>query len=112
MDKSLLLFRGGVRSTVKKLSDGQEHTLYYKARTPNELAAYLGAERRGFGDNKEGDIQRQKMRAQFIAESLCNEDGTTLLTVAEAELIPNTLKPEICQFIVEGSEELGDTKKD
>lgn len=109
MDKALLLFRGGVRSVVRTLADGAEHTLHYKARTPNELAAYFGAEA-SYGDNEKDNVARQKTRARFIAESLCNEDGTPLLTVAEAELVPGTLKAEICQFIIAGSNEAGPEK--
>jgi len=109
MDKALLLFRGGVRSVVRTLSDGAEHTLYYKARTPNELAAYFGAES-SFSDDEKGNVARQKARARLIAESLCTEDGQALLTLAEAELVPGTLKAEICQFIIAGSNEAGPEK--
>lgn len=111
MDKSLLMFRGGVRSVVKTLADGNEHTLYYKARTPNELAAYFGAEST-FEDGEKGNVARQKHRAKFIAESLCTEDGAPLMTLAEAELIPGSLKAEICGFIVSGSNEAGVAKND
>jgi len=109
MDKALLLFRGGVRSVVRTLADGAEHTLYYKARTPNELAAYFGAEQ-SFGDGEKANVARQKARAKFIAESLCTETGEPLLTLAEAELVPGTLKAEICEFIVTGSNEAGPAK--
>jgi hypothetical protein len=107
MDKSLFMFRGGVRTITKKLADGTEHTIYYKAKTPNEIALFLGAEGRVPNDEK-GDLLRQEIRANFIADSLCNEDGSLLMTRADALLIPSTLKPEICQFIVTGSNEIGD----
>lgn len=111
MDKALLLYRGGVRSVVRTLADGAEHTLYYKARTPNELAVYFGAEST-FGDDEKGNLARQKARARFIADSLCTEDGEPLLTLAEAELVPGTLKAEICQFVIAGSNEAGPEKND
>lgn len=110
MDKTLLLFRGGVRSAIKKLADGAEHTLYYKARTPDEIALFLGAQRR-IADDAEGDIERQRQRAAFIAASLCTESGEPLLTVAEARMIPATFKPELCEMIVIGSNEVGDVGK-
>lgn len=109
MDKALLLYRGGVRSVVRTLADGAEHKLYYKARTPNELAVYFGAES-SFGDDEKGNLARQKARARFIADSLCTESGEPLLTVAEAELVPGTLKAEICQFVIAGSNEAGPEK--
>jgi hypothetical protein len=110
MDKSLLMFRGGVRSTVKRLADGNEHTLFYKAKTPDEIALFLGAQGR-FTPDEAGDLARQKTRAKFIASSLCNEDGTLLMTEAEAALIPATLKPELCELIVIGSNDIGDAGK-
>ena len=111
MDKSLLMFRGGVRSIKKKLSDGNEHTLYYKAKTPTEIVLYLGAERR-FVDSPESDVAREKLRAEFIANSLCDENGELLFTKEEAMLIPASLKLEICFFIHTGSNDVGDAKKD
>lgn len=110
MDKSLLMFRSGVRSAVKKLADGQDHTLYYKAKTPDEIALFLGAQNR-VSDDEAGDIARQRTRAKFIATSLCNEDGTLLMTEAEANLIPATLKPELCTLIITGSNDIGDAGK-
>lgn len=110
VDKSLLMFRGGVRSAKKTLADGQEHTLYYKARTPNELAAYFGAES-SFANDAEGNVARQKARAKFIASSLCTEDGEPLMTLAEAEMVLGSLKAEICNMIVAGSNDAGDAGK-
>ena len=107
MDKSLLMFRGGVRTATKKLADGQEHTLYYKAKTPNEISVFLGGQQR-FPDDEAGDLARQVSRAKFIASSLCNEDGTPLMTESEAQLIPTTLKPQLCEMIVLGSNEIGE----
>jgi hypothetical protein len=110
MDKSLLLFRGGIRSAEKTLGDGQVHTLHFKAKTPNELAVFLGASGR-IENTEAGDLGRQRMRAEFIASALCNEDGTPLLTVDEAILIPATLKPELCAMIIEGSNSIGEAGK-
>jgi hypothetical protein len=106
MDKSLLLFRGGVRSAVKRLADGADHTLYYKARTPDEIAVFLGAQQRITPDAA-GDLERQRQRAAFIAASMCTETGEPLLTEDEARQIPATLKPELCEMIVVGSNEVG-----
>ena len=86
MDKALLMFRGGIRSVKKMLSDGNKHTLYYKAKTPNELAAHFGAEQ-AFTSDEAGNVARQKYRAKFIASSMCTEDGRPSVTVAEAELV-------------------------
>lgn len=110
MDKSLLLFRGGVRSAKKKLADGNQHTLYYKAKTPDEIAMFIGATQR-ITDDEAGDLMRQTVRARFIATSLCHEDGALLLTEDEARLIPATLKPELCQLIMEGSNDIGEAGK-
>lgn len=112
MDKSLLMYRGGVRATQKTLADGKEHTLHFKARTPSEVAQYLAAEAR-FENTDVGVRAREKMRADFIADSLCTETGEPLMTASEALLIPATLKPEICMLVVQGSSELGtDAGKD
>ncbi len=111
VDKSLLMFRGGIRTATKKLADGNEHQLHYKAKTPDEIAVFLGAQGR-FTQDEAGDLARQRTRAKFIASSLCNEDGTPLMTEAEAMLIPATLKPELCELIVVGSNEIGDAGKD
>lgn len=110
MDKSLLMFRGGVRSATKTLSDGQEHTLHYKAKTPNEISVFLGSQTR-FSEDEAGDLARQVSRAKFIASSLCTEDGAPLMTEQEAQLIPTTLKPQLCEMIVIGSNDIGEAGK-
>jgi len=110
MDKALLMFRGGVRSATKTLADGQEHTLHYRAKTPDEIAVFLGAQTR-FTNDEAGDLARQKARAKFIASSLCDEAGEPLMTDAEAALIPATYKPELCEMIITGSSEIGDAGK-
>jgi hypothetical protein len=110
VDKALLLFRGGVRTATKTLSDGQDHQIFYKAKTPDEIAVFLGAQSR-FTPDKAGDLMRQKTRAEFIASSLCNEDGSPLMTDAEAQMIPATLKVELGEMIVRGSNEIGDAGK-
>jgi hypothetical protein len=103
--KSLLLFRGGIRTITKTLADGQEHKLYYKARTPNELAHHFGAEE-AFSKDADGQVARQKHRARFIADAMCNEDGTQFVTIAEAEKILGSLKAELCNLIIVGSNEI------
>ncbi len=109
--KELLMFRGGVRSVSKTLADGNEHTLYYKARTPNELAAHLGAET-ALKEDEAGSVARQKLRAKFIATSMCTESGDPLMSQAEAELVPGTLKAELVALILSGSNEAGEAGKD
>jgi hypothetical protein len=106
MDKSLLMYRGGVRSVVKKLVDEQEHTLHYRAKTPNELAAFFGG-LHVLQPGEEGAVARQKLQAKLIAESLCHPDGEPLMTLADAELVPASLKAQICDFILVGSNETG-----
>lgn len=110
VDKALLLFRGGLRSGKKKLADGNEHTLHFKAKTPEEIALFLGAQNR-VPDDEAGDLFRQELRAKFIATALCNEDGSILLTLPEARLIPATLKPQLCAMILTGSDEIGEAGK-
>ena len=111
MDKALLMFHGGVRSAVKTLSDGKEHTLHFRAKTPSEVALFLGGERR-YSDDEAGDKLRERKRAEFIAGALCDEAGAALMTSEEATLIPATLKPELCQMIVQSSNDLGEAGKD
>ena len=109
MDKALLMYRAGVRSVKRTLADGKEHEIFYKAATPTEIAL-LGAAHARLAGKYDDDSAKamQKLQAQFIADHLCNEDGSALMTVDEAMNIPTTLKPEICKFIVEGSNETGD----
>ena len=120
MNKELLMFRGGIRTAVKPLATGkfdsdgkqitEEHTLHYKARTPNELAEYFGT-LHALSEDGEGAVARQKYLAKFIAASMCDEAGEPLMTAAEAELIKVQLKFEIASMIVVGSNESGDAGK-
>lgn len=111
MDKSRLIFRGGVRSFLKRYEDDTEERFYYKARTPNELALHHGAEAALTNDGP-GAMARQKLRAKFIAASLCDEAGVPVLTVDEAELITASIKSELVGLITSGSNDVGDAKKD
>lgn len=111
MDKSRLLFRGGIRSFSKTYEDGTSETFHYKARTPNELAAHFGA-LATFGENAEGFVSRQKHLAKFIADSICDETGAAQFTAKEAENILASTKAEIVSLIVVGSNEVGDAGKD
>ena len=110
MDLALLMFRSGIRSVKKTLVDGNEHELFYKARTPAQLAHYFGAEA-AFTNDADGAEARHKHRAKFIAESMCTETGEPLMTVAQAELIPGTLKSEILAIVLAGSNDIGDAGK-
>ena len=111
--KALLLARGGVRSFERTLADGEKHTLYYNARTPAEVAAARGAIIAG-QDTEQGMVNVDRFLAKFLLDSMCNEDGTPLLTKAEASQIPNGLKMTLALSIVQGSEETGseELKKD
>jgi hypothetical protein len=109
--KALLMYRGGVCSAKKKLVDGEEHTLFFKAKTPTDVAMFSGAETRWQNLDDKAMKAREDRRAAFIASSLCDEQGTLLMTEAEAQCIPATLKPELCSMIIEGSSETGDAKK-
>lgn len=82
-DVALFTFRSGIREVKRKLGDGQEHSLYFKVKTPNELALYLGAEKR-YPETAEGDLLREATRAEFVASSLCDEAGE-LLFASKAE---------------------------
>lgn len=111
IDKNSLMFRGGIKSAKKNLSDGKEHTIFFKSRTPDEIAVFVGKQQRN-ADDTAGDLSRQKQRAEFISNSLCNEDGTQLMTVEEAQLIPMSLKAQICEMVINGSSEIGDLGND
>lgn len=104
------MFRGGVRSFVKKYEDDTEETFYYKARTPNELAGHFGAES-ALKDDGPGAVERQKLRAKFLAASMCDEAGASVMTDKEAEQIPGGIKAELCNLIANGSNEIGDAGK-
>lgn len=111
MDKSLFMVKGGsVRFEEHTLADGQKHKVYYKVQTPNAIALHHGAERR-YPQTPDGDIEREKTRAAFIAGALCNEDGTQLMTAQEAQSLPVTLKFELCVMIANGSNKLDDAAK-
>jgi hypothetical protein len=111
MDKQILMFRGGVKSATKKLADGKEYTIFFKSRTPEEIAVFVGIQSR-MTDDTAGDLARQKGRAEFIANSLCNEDGSLLMTIEEARMIPVTLKPQLCEMIITASNDIGDLGND
>jgi hypothetical protein len=110
VDKSRLLFRGGIRSFSKNYEDGSSETFFYKARTPNELAAHFGA-LAAFAENADGFVARQKHLAKFIAESICDETGEPQFSAKEAESILAPTKAEIVSLVVVGSNEIGDAGK-
>lgn len=111
MDKSLFMVKGGsVRSEMHTLADGQKHAIFYKVQTPSAIALHHGAERR-YPATAEGDIEREKTRAAFIAGALCNEDGTQLMTAQEAQGLPVTLKFDLCIMIANGSNRLEEDVK-
>jgi hypothetical protein len=101
----LLTQPGTIRAETRPFADGKEHTFHFKARSPNEIAAHFGAVQSVTKDGQtpETAIAAQKELAKFIAESLCNEDGTPLLSVAQAENIAPILKGELRAIIVDGS---------
>lgn len=104
------MFRGGVRSFVKKYEDDTEETFHYKARTPEELAAHFGA-LQAFTPDAPGAVARQAHLAKFIAASMCDEAGNPVITAAEAAKLTATNKAEIANLIATGSNESGDAGK-
>lgn len=114
MDAALLMVREGVRSLgKKKLADGNEYELFYKVRLPEAVAEHLGAEKTLQDKGEKGDaaalLQIQKVRAKLIATAMCNEDGSTLMTIAQAAQVPITLKEELCRLILSGSNEIAES---
>lgn len=110
VDKSRLLFRGGIRTFSKVYEDGTSETFHYKARTPNELAGHFGA-LAAFPESADGFVSRQKHFAKFIADSLCDETGEPVFSAKEAEQILAPTKNEIVSLIVVGSNDAGDAGK-
>lgn len=111
VDKSRLLFRGGIRNFRKTFEDGTDETFHYKARTPNELAAHFGS-LAAFPETADGFVARQKHLAKFIADSICDEGGQPEFSAKEAEQMFPQLKAELANLIVVGSSEIGDAGKD
>ncbi len=110
VDKTLLMARGGVLSVTRKLADGKEHAIYYQARMPSEVAGIRRAIV-AFSVDEAGGIALDAYLGKFLASALCNEDGSTLMSVDEAARIPDTLKIEIALQIVNGSSEIGEAGK-
>ena len=111
MDDRLMMFAGGIRTATRTLADGKEHKLFFKARDPEEIAVFLGEQSR-FPDTKDGDLKRHRHRAKFIADSLTDEAGEPLLTPEAANKLLLTLRPQLVEMIVRGSEGVGDAGKD
>lgn len=108
MDKALFMAAPG--GTVKS-EEWEGHTIYFRTRTPNEIACFAGGERR-YEQTQEGDLQREVARSAFVADALCNEDGSPLMTAQEAQSIPPLVKFELAMLIVTGSSKIGaETKK-
>lgn len=105
VDKTLLLVNvGGVLSDVQKLSDGNEHTLHFKAKSSAEVAAFWGFVRRSKDESETSDLARERRSAEFIASSLCDEVGVLVFSGAdEAMAVPPTLKVELVNMIIAGS---------
>jgi hypothetical protein len=101
-----LLARGGVRAFKLMLGTKaapQERSIYFKAKSSQEIAVFLGAERR-YPDNEQGDVLRERTRASFIATALCDEAGSLAFKSAEeAMALPNLVKLELCNSIVRES---------
>lgn len=94
-----LLYVGGVRSFDIKLS-GKLHAVHFKTKSPAEIAAFAGAERR-YPDNSDGDLLRERTRASFLATSICDEAGSlSFESVDEAMNLPNVVKLELCNRVI------------
>jgi hypothetical protein len=115
MDASLLTFRGGVRSLGKKpLSDGNEHELFYKAMTPQEVATLSGALANAdkLEDGEARSRRLQTLNTKLILKHMCTEDGDPLFeSEQQAALVPETLKVELRNLIFTGSNSLTDSGK-
>lgn len=111
MDPALLQYRGGVRSLgKKKLADGNEHELFYIARTPAEVSVLYG---KLAAADKIEDVEKRvamvnRLETQYIAASMCQDDGSPLLTEEQAAKVPLTLKRELRDLISLGSNALQD----
>lgn len=103
---SALMAGDGVRSFVMKLGpNGKqvEKTIYFKSKSTEEIAVFLGAERR-YPDNEQGDIARERTRAAFIATALCDENGSLAFgSTTEAMKLPIPVKLELVNCIVRES---------
>jgi len=101
----LLTQPGTVRAETRPFGDGKDHTFHFRARAPNEIAAHFGAVQAltKDGQTAEAAVAVQKELARFIADSLCNEDGTPMLDAKKAEQIAPVLKNELRAIIVDGS---------
>ena len=90
----------------QQLRQSPQAIAYLKARgLTGEIAAHFGAVQSltKDGQTPESAVAVQKEIAKFIAESLCNEDGTPLLTAAQAENIGPILKGELRTIVLDGS---------
>lgn len=105
------MYRGGVRSFKKKFEDETEETFYYKARTPAENAGARSAIS-AFPQDEKGGKARDEYLAKFIADAMCDEAGTAVLTQEQARNISDQTKFEIAFLIIAGSSETGDAGKD
>jgi hypothetical protein len=86
------------------------HRIFFKARTPDELALFYSRNARTPATT-EGDLESVKLRREFIQASLCNEDGSQLMTMAQAKKLHLTLLPQLCSMICDGSSGVDEAKK-
>lgn len=107
--KHLLIASGDTKERSVKLADGEDHKLYFKQLTPDEIASFLGAVNR-IPDTEKGDIERQKLQANLIALSMRNETGEPLMSKEEAGKVPVMMKLKLCSLIIECSGDIGDIK--
>lgn len=105
--KKFLIPTGGIKSSPFKCLDGVERTLHFKCKTQDEIVGFAGSLMR-LKDDEEGDLKRQRIRAEFVASSLCDETGALLMTGDEAYLIPAITKVEMCELIIKLSNDIGD----
>lgn len=100
---------GTIKEGELNLATGAQK-LFYRTRTPNEIACFAGAERR-YSQSEEGDLQREVSRAAFVADSFCDEDGKPLMTKEEAQRVPTLVKFDLCMLVVTGSSTIGEAGK-
>lgn len=107
LKKNFLIPTGGIKSSPFKCLDGVERTVHVKCKTQDEIVGFAGSLMR-LPDDEKGDLKRQRVRAEFIANGLCDETGEPLMTADEAYLIPAMTKVEICELIIKLSNDIGD----
>lgn len=98
---------GRILSAEVSDADGKVETFWFKVRAPGEIAdffAKLGA--LGEETTPENTKSRLALYAKFISDSLCEEDGSRLMTEQECAMIPAGLRIDLRDLITARSSEV------